>query len=967
MRNPSDLPPRGTRGPRRPQFKVGRPGKGRIVLIGIVLALLLLLVFAKSLSGWYMNLLWHDSQGRGDVFWSVLRTKVMLVAVSALFFMVFTYVNLMVADKLAPAMLGDSPQDRAIAPIRAVQGKARVLVRLLVAFIFGLFVGLPAASQWSNWTLFRHQQSFGIKDPQFNTDIGFYVFRLPFLQYLVGWLFGAVVLATILTAVAHLLNGGIRPQAVGNRLSTQAKVHLSVLLAIMALLRAASYWLARFDLTRSTRGVVQGATYTDVKAQLPATNLMILVSIAVALLLLWNVRQRGWRLPVMALGLWVVVALIAGTVYPAIIQRIVVQPNVSTRELPYIQRNIDATRAALGLDKVEVEEISFSSITTSDVVANDAALRDVRQLEPTQMRDRFALDQGKSSFFAVRDLDVDRYSIDGRVQQVLLATRELNPEGVPNNTWVSRNLSYTHGCGVVAAPMSVVTADGRPEYIDLGVERPEIYFGDGLGGYSVVKTEQQEQACDTDAEPQAYQGDLGIKLDSPLRRIAAAINFGEYNLFGSRLITEDSQLLWVRDIKSRVSKLAPFLEIDTDPYPVVLDGKIFWVVDLFTTTNRYPYAQRANTDQLSSASGLNKDFNYARNSVKAVVDAYTGEVSFYVSDSTDPIARAWAAAFPKLFKGIEEAPEGLEDHVRYPEDLFRVQSNMWGKYQFEDATLFFNRDKAWSVAQAPPIEPEGVATAIGSPSTSIVNADTADVAEANVERFEPYYTIFHAPGGDRANDIGVFSMLRPFVPFSANDSRKELRGFMVVSSDPDNFGQIVVYSISDPLPPGPASAAAEFESDPTISQEITPLDLRGSRVIFGDLQLVPVGKGIVYIRPVFVQPDDTASQQIFVRKILASYNNRPVMANSVSEAIARLFPGFDVDLGDRTGSAPTTTIPGTEPNESDTPAELLAKADQLFAEADLALQESPPDFATFQAKQAEAREYIERALELLNS
>ena len=964
MRNPSDLPPRGTRGPSRPQLRLRKPSKGRIAIIAVVFVLLLVLFFARSLSSWYIDLLWHDSQGRGDVFWGVLRSKLLLVGVFSLFFAVFTYVNLMIADRVAPAVLGNSVQEKAIEPIRAIQGKTRILARAGIAVVFGLFIGLPTASQWSNWLLFRHQQSFGIKDPQFNTDIGFYVFRLPFLQYTVTWLFGAVILATILTAGAHFLNGGIRPQVVGDRLSTQAKVHLSVLLAIMALLRAAAYWLARFDLTRSSRGVVQGATYTDVKAQLPATNLMILVSIAVALLLLWNVRQRGWRLPVMAVGLWVVVAVVAGTAYPAIIQRIVVQPNVSTRELPYIQRNLDATRSALGLDDVVVEEISFSSISTTEVVQNDAALRDIRQLEPTQMRDRFALDQGRSSFFAIKDLDVDRYSIDGRTQQVMIAARELNPNGVPNNTWVSRNLAYTHGCGLIAAPMSVVTADGRPEYVDLKVERPEIYFGDRLSGYAVVDTEQAEQACDTGKPAPEYEGEAGIKLDSSLRRIAAAINFGEYNLFGSRLINDESQLLLVRDVRDRVEKLAPFLESDSDPYPVAVDGKILWVVDMFTTTNRYPYAQRANTDQLDPASGLNKDFNYARNSVKAVVDAYSGEVTYYVTDSADPIISAWSSAFPDLFTSGDDLPAELEAHVRYPEDLFRVQSNMWGKYQFDDATLFFNRDKAWSVAQAPPIEPEGSPAAVGGTSTSIANADTADVADANVERFEPYYTIFHAPGKTAGDDTGVFSMLRPFVPFSANDSRKELRGFMVVSSDADTFGKIVVYSVTDPLPPGPASVAAEFESDPIIAQEITPLDLRGSRVIFGDLQLVPIADGIVYVRPVFVQPDDNASQQIFVRKILASYNNRAVMADSVSEAIARLFPGFDVDLGDRTGPTTTTTTPGNEP--TDTPADLLAKADQLFAEADAALQQNPPDFATFQSKQAEAREYIQQALNLLN-
>jgi uncharacterized membrane protein (UPF0182 family) len=370
--------------------------------------------------------------------------------------------------------------------------------------------------------------------------------------------------------------------------------------------------------------------------------------------------------------------------------------------------------------------------------------------------------------------------------------------------------------------------------------------------------------------------------------------------------------------------------------------------------------------------------------VKAVVDAYTGNVTFYIVDATDPIARAWSKAFPKLFTDVKKAPDTLTSHFRYPEDLFRVQTNTYAKYHFDDPTLFFNRDGAWSVAQAPPLEPEQAAAILGGSALATGTGDAVAVQDANVARFEPYYTIFHAPNSK--SDVGVFSMLRPFVPFSSDDSRKELRSMMVVSSEPATYGQMTLYEFTDPLPPGPATVAAQFDSEPAISQIITPLDQRGSRVVFGDLQIIPVAKGLVYVRPLFVRPDDAAAKQVFVRKILASYDSRSVISDSVSGAIAKLFPGFSLDLGDRVGGAnatttpdnTNTTLPGTTPTtvpgSSETtpttvvagipqsPSELLAAADALFSEADAALALTPPDFATYQAKQAAARELVRQAL-----
>lgn len=967
MRNSSDLPPRGPNGPvfRLPTF--GKPSRGRI-LLSVVVGLVLLLIFsARGLSSFYVNLLWFDSVDRSEVYWGVLRSKFELAAIFSVGAFLFLWVNLMLADRVAPLTLPNTPEDQAIIRIREATVKSRGKLRIAVAALIALMLGLPASSQWQEWLMFRHRQAFSVGDPQFKANVGFYVFRLPFAQFVVAWAFGALVLATIVITAFHFINGSIRPQDRVQRVTPQAKVHLSVLVAGGTLLRAASYWLSKYDLTSSERGVVRGALYTDVNAQIPALNLMILVSLAVTALLMWNIRQRGWRLPVLGMGLWVVVAIVVGTVYPAVVQRFVVQPNVSTRELPYIQRNIVATKVAMGLSNVERITTTIENVSAAEVTANDAALRDVRQLDPVQMRDRFALDQGLTSFYTVNDLDVDRYAVDGRVQQVLVAARELSPSGIPNRTWVSRHLIYTHGCGMIAAPAGLATEDGRPSYIDLKVTKPQVYFGDGLGEYAVVKTSQKEQACPGGNET-SFVGSGGVKFNSLVRKLALAVNFGEFNLFGSSLITEESQILLVRDVRDRVSKIAPFLHLDSDPYPVVVNGSMKWVIDAFTTTNRYPYAETANVSQLSSGSGLNHAFNYVRNSVKAVVDAYSGEVTLYVVDSKDPIIKMWKSAFPKLFTDKSKIPAELAAHFRYPEDLFRVQTNMYGRYQFDDATLFFNRDAAWSVAQAPASAPESSSGGVISPTGAIpvAGVDSINASDSDVERFSPYYSIFHAPNAK--TDIGVFAMVRPFVPFSADDSRKELRSLMVVSSDPKTYGRMTVYDISTPLPPGPGTVSAEFESDTAISQTITPLDQRGSRVTYGDLQIVPVGKGIVYLRPMFVQPDGQANQ-VFVRKVLGSYDGKSVIGDSLTSVIQQLFPGFNMDLGDRVGGTTgvtTTTLPGTATtvptNTGSTPSQLLRQAESLFAQADAALAKTPPDFVTYQQKLQQARALVQQAL-----
>ena len=985
MKPSSDLP----RSPRRPRNS-NRPAwvsKGRIALFVVAALILILFLSARTLANFYVDLLWFRSVERGNVFWTSLRSKVFLGAVFSVAFAIVSFISLTLAERLSPKELPSGPEREVVERFKMIVGRRTRLLRIAVSVLFGLLVGLPAMAQWQDWLLFKNSQSFGTSDPLFGVDVGFYVFRLPFLTFLVDWAFAAVVMITLLTVVMHFLNGSIRVQTAGDRISKGARIHLSVMFAILALVKAADYWLQRFELTVSSRGVVQGATYTDVNAQLPAINLLILVSLLVAALFLAGIRFGGWRLPLLSMALWAVVAIVAGMVYPAVIQRFVVQPNVTTRESDYIGRNITATRAAMGIDKVETISLESGFVSDAEVAQETAPLADARLLDVSEMKDRYSLDQGLFAFYSINDLDVDRYEVNGRTQQTMVAARELNPDGIPNKTWVSKHLIYTHGCGVVAASASQITSDGRPIYQEIATDKPQLYVGTQQPGYAIVNTKQVEQAC-PNTEAKSYDGSGGITLDTAAKKLAFAIHFGEFNLFGSSLITDESRLIDVRDVKDRVSKVAPFLHLDADPYPVVDGGKVLWVIDAFTTTSRYPYAQQANTDNLTAGSGLKHNFNYVRNSVKAVVNAYDGSVVLYAVDPTDPVLVAWSKAFPGLFTSADQVPASLRTHFRYPEDLFRVQTNLYGRYQFTEVDAFFSRDSAWSVAQAAQREPEvGVSSVgdvtIGAGATS--QADTGNVADANVARFEPYYTLFHNPDSVGSTAAPIFSLIRPFVPFSSDDTRKELRAFMVVSSDPETYGQLKVYKYEGSLPAGPATVSAELSSNPNISPVITLLDQRGSRVILGQLQVIPVGKGLIWVQPLYVRPDDSGSKQVFVRRVLAWYNGESVIGDTLSEAINRLFPRANVDLGEVVGdSGSSETDAGTDTGSdtgtdtgSDTgtgtdtgststdPATLLEEAQILFDEADAALRDG--DLGTYQSKVDEAQDLIAQALAQLGS
>ena len=950
MRRESDLP--------RPRLLSRISGRG--VLIAIGLLFLGVIVFGRAIASFYVDALWHDSLDRSDVFWGQIWAKVSLFLIFFVVFAVLAVANLLIADRTAPQSFPANVHPY-VERFHEVFGQRLRLVRYGTALVLSFMLALPAVSRWQDWLLFRNSQSFGVRDEQFNIDVGFYVFKLPFYTFAIDWLFAALVIILLLTIAAHLLNGGVLFTSSLPTVRAATKVHIAVLLAVLAAVKAADYWLTRYELTNERRGFVQGATYTVVNAQLPAMMLLVLIALLTAVLYLVTIRTDRWRLPLVASGLWLVVLIVGGLIYPAIVQSLIVRPNQEGREAPYIARNVEATRAAMSIDSVETQTVSFGRLNAAKVEADLEPIENVRLLNPTQMLSRFSRDRGDLTGLQIADLDVDRYPIDGEVQQVLITARELDLGSIANKSWQGEHLVSTRGCGLVMAPVGRVTDRDRPDYREVELDQPELYFSPEMSGYAIARTDVAESPCG-DTEP--YTGTAGVEVSGMLRQSAFALAFLDYNVIGSGAINDDSQLLWVRSVQDRVQKIAPFLDYDGDPYPVVVDGGVQWVIDAYTSTSRYPYGQRIGNVQLSNGTGLSSSSNYIRNSVKAVVDAYTGDVTFYVVDEDDPILKAWRSAFPDLFTSFDEMPTDLAEHLRYPEDLFRVQTELYSKYQVEPVN-FFQRIGAWSVAQAPSVDRQEGVTRV-NPSVDPLDQQTEFASESSTERFIPYYTQFR----NGISGEEEFVIIRPFVRFSTDDSRTRLQAYMTASSDPDTYGDLITYIVEEPLPDGPLLVADQAESEQDISPELSlqASQETGTEVKFGDLQLMPVADGLIYVRPVYVVADVAE-----FRFVIVSHDNSAVLDTNLESALGRLFPGFDAEIGDRVTDAGDDVPPPiddggdepVDPPEAGSPAELAAEAERLYMEAQDLLREG--DLAGFEAKLDEVGVLIARLAEELDN
>ena len=881
----------------RPRFGTRRT---RFIAVLIAGGLLVLLLSLRGIARFYTDYLWFDSLGRTDVWGRVLLAKIALFLIFVAIFFILIWVNLLIVDRLKPAVRPPGPEEEMLGRFHDILSGRTRLVRLVVSVVFSLLAASGVSNQWEEWLLFVNRKDFGVVDPLFGTDIGFYVFRLPFLTFLVNWAFAAFMIILVVVGIAHYINGGIRGQVPRGspRVLPAVKVHLSAILAALALVKAADYWLSRYELTVSGRGVVDGALYTDVKAKLPALNLLLLISLFAVVLLVVNLRRRGWVLPVLAVGLWAFTSLVMGSMYPAFVQRFQVDPNTTARESVYTDRNIAATRTAYSLvpdTDVALEVFDYRENPTAAQLRTAAqTVRNTRILDPLTLTDTFEKDQGERDFYRFSSvLDVDRYEVDGELTQVVLAARELNLSEL--GSWERQHVAITHGYGVAIARANVTDVRGSPVFIAGGLpvevdpaigvqlDEPQIYVGENLDGYALVgATRDEVDYVDGQGREESfrYTGDGGVNMGSFLRQSAFALRFGQLDPLISNFVSSDTSIIYIRDALDRVKNVAPFLEFDSDAYPVVFDGRIHYVLDAYTTTDRYPYSQGADTSGLDIGAELaGVGVNYIRNSVKAVVDSYDGDVTLYVMPIADPIVAAWQGAFPDLFTDFSEMPEGLRTHLRFPTDLFTVQTNMWASYQVSDPEALIIGTERWAVAQDPgrSVQAGGIAEAV-----------VGDRGLTRRERRVPaYYSLIQLPGEEEAS----FVAMRSFVPVSDDDSRKELTAFMVGETRADGTSRLVSYEMSNLLAPGPAIVASNISTNPAISRELTLLNDQGSQVDFGDMLLLPVEDSVLYVRPMYVRAQGT--QIPLLAGVIASVGNRTALGKTLGEALDDLYPGSD--------------------------------------------------------------------------
>ncbi|MGH2634597.1 MAG: UPF0182 family protein [Actinomycetota bacterium] len=944
--------------------RIPTAGTGRRRLLIIVVAILAGLVVAfTALSGFFVDVLWFREVRFSEVFWTVLRTKVVLGLLFGLAFFAILYANLWIVRRLTPRYRPLTPDQEVIERYRMQFEPYAWWLLPLFAAVIAIFVGFGVTSQWRTFLLWRNSSgvSFGAVEPIFERDAAFYVFSLPWLRFVQGWLFSALVGVLLITALAHYLWGGIRPNApgIGEKVTPQVKAHLSVLLGLIMLTKAWGYYLGQFDLLNSSRGVVSGASYTDVNAQLPALRILIFIAIACAVLFLVNIRLRGWALPVIAVGLLALVSIMAGAAYPAFVQRFRVAPQELQREREYIEYNIAATQYAFGLDQIDSTSVSQGDgvVTSADIESNDATISNIRLWRPDILNDNYTSLQRFRSYYAFNDIDVDRYTLTGERRVVMFSAREVSQAEIPEGgqTWQNTHLVYTHGFGAVASQVNTATSEGQPVFTLRDIpptgqpvlegNGQRVYYGEGAPGNSsfvVVNSGAEEldyQGTSTDDQrfvpAPSYVGEGGIPIGGLFQRALFAWRFRDVNLLISDLVQGDSRIMLYRDIAERVPKAAPFLQFDADPYAAVVEGRLVWIWDAYTTTDQYPYSEPVDIGDVTSgpaqegAPSLTGSANYIRNSVKVVVDAYSGSMEYFVADPADPIIQVWRAAFPNLFTDLEEASPELLAHFRYPESLFQVQADRYTNYHVTDPTVFYGNQDFWAL----PVDP------------TVTGAEGAQFA------MRPYYVLMRLPGEEEES----FVLILPFTP----QGRQNMVAWMAAKSDPgEGYGDIVSFEFPAGLNvDGPTQVFARINQDSQFSAERTLLGQGGSSVRFGDFLVIPLEDSLLYVQPVYVVSDQpNAIPEL--RRVVVVNGDQIGLGNNLGEA-----------LSDSLGEAVPPPDGGEEPPPEGTVDEqvaaLLQEAAEHFAAADVALTDG--DLATYQSEIELAEAAIQQANDLLGA
>ena len=864
----------------------------------VAIVIISLIVFGRSV---YTDWLWFENLGYRGIFVKVLTTRIMLFVVGFITMAILAGASVFAASRISRGTITlPLPDDLLNFMSRALTGISVGVVAVL-AVIFGTVM----AARWEIFLRFSNAAPFGQVEPVFGQDAGFYVFTLPMMSFIQGWILGVLLLTLIVTVAYYFLRFSMQGQSL-NLSNTGVKIHLSVIAALVMFTIGFGHWIDRWDLLLSEEGAVFGAAYSDVNARMPALLIMSAIAVGAGLLMLANTYFSGRRLLIGAFALWFVANIVLGTLWPNLIQQFTVNPNEFVREAPFIERNIEFTRSAYGLDRVSEEFYPAETVVDTEVIQrNEQTVNNIRLWDYRPLSDVYKQIQIIRPYYDFRDADVDRYEIGGEVRQVLLSAREVAPEkldAVAQN-WTNTRLVYTHGMGIAMSPVTEFTPEGRPEFFakdipadgvipihavdaedtpELLVTNPRIYYGENTVDYVIANTLQEEVDYQTESGElfrTNYFGHGGVQMSSIFRRIAYAWQFADVNILISGQITGESRLQYRRAIQERIHTVAPFLLLDNDPYIVAAEGGLVWMQDAYTHTDRYPYSDP-----------LGGELNYMRNSVKITVDAFTGDLRFYIWDENDSIIRTYERIFPDLFLPQDQMPESLRSHVRYPQDFFRIQAEKYIRYHMQEPQNFYNNEDLWAVAE----EKFGQGDAL--------------------QQVEPYHVIMKLPGSVNEE----FVLLLPYTP----NERQNLIGWLAARSDGENYGSLIAFNFpKDRQIDGPAQIEARIDNNQDISAWFTLRCTAGSECLRGNLLVIPVDQGILYAEPVYIRAEGVNFPEL--KRVILATGDKVVMEDSLNEALASL-TGSDSFIADmREEPAETPTQPAASGGPVETTVETL--------------------------------------------
>lgn len=846
--------------PKMPNIRIPKISRLWLILGGLFL---LFAVILPGVAVFITDLYWFESYGFEAVFWKRFTARWELFFISLVPAFLFYWYNWRSAWKSGLMPVGDGSED-------AVRTRASKWVIIAAAGLFAAVNALNAMGAWGTFLKFIDSTPFGETDPLFGKDIGFYVFTLPFINYLQSWLQGVLTVTLIGTFASYFMTKSLTFEGAKLTVTMRARLHMSLLGSLLLIVWGVGYWLARYEILFSPTGVVYGAGYTDVNILLPAYTILTAAAVAAAVLLMLNFYKPMWKMSGIIIAALLLLGWVARSFVPGIVQQYRVKPNEYELEKPFLHYHLDYTRRAFGLNDVRtIDVIPENEVTPEELLADQETVKNIRLWDYAPLLRTYKQLQAIRTYYDFDDVYIDRYKLNGGNRQVMLSVRELDLSKLQNQTWVNMHLEFTHGYGVVMNPVNEVAPGGLPQFfmkdlpprstVDIKLDRPQIYYGSMKDFYVLVNTDVKEfdyPMGDSNVRS-TYEGEGGVEIGPFWRRLLFTLRFRDTEILFTGALRPESRVLYYRNVREALSNIAPFLIFDGDTYPVIFDGRIIWVQDAFTWTHRYPYSKPVMTPDptLRHFNGV----NYIRNSVKATVDAYDGKMSFYVVDEKDPVAQTWRKIFPSIFKPAGAMSEELWKHMRYPEDFFEVQTDVYRTYHMTDTNTYYNREDVWEV------------TPVG-----------------RQRRISPNYVTMKLWGEEKPE----FAIIVPYMPLG----RDNLIGWMAGRCDPDNYGELFVYKFpKQKLIYGPAQIEALINQNPEISSQLSLWSQRGSDVIIGDLLVIPIGKSLLYVQPLYLKAENGELPEL--KRVIVSTGGRVEWDETFARALEKLIGKKDSEKG----------------------------------------------------------------------